>query len=223
MMRGGPGRGDPGRIDYSNVTLKMVLAQAYGVRGDQIQAPDWLNTERFDITAKLNPKATKEEFSLMLQNLLASRFKMAIHHAPKEYSVYALVIAKSGHKLKESVHDRVGDLPPGSSRTNTQPGPAIHLEAGHLEAKRVSIHDLLEATLAGRMDRPVVDLTGLTGVFDVRLDWQPVEAQQDGAVSDNLAGIVSAFERQLGLTLQGRKIAMDTVVIDHAERIPVGN
>ncbi len=223
MMRGGPGRSDPGRIDYSNVTLKMVLAQAYGVRGDQIQAPDWLNTERFDITAKLNPNATKEQFSLMLQNLLESRFTMAIHHAPKEYAVYALVIAKRGHKLKESVQERAGGSPPGASGANTQPAPAIRLEAGHLEARGVSIHDLLEATLAGRMDRPVVDLTGLTGAYDLTLDWQPVDAQRDTAASDNLAGIVSAFQKQLGLTLQGRKMAMDTIVVDHAERIPVGN
>ncbi len=223
MMRGGPGRGDPGRIDYSNVTLKMVLVQAYGVRGDQIQAPDWLSTERFDITAKLNPNTTKEQFSLMLQNLLASRFKMAIHHVPKEYAVYAVGIARSGHKLKESAHGRTGDSPPGVSSGNTQPGPAIHLEAGHLDARRVSVHDLLEATLAGRMDRPVVDLTGLTGVFDLTLDWLPVEVQQDTGVSDNSAGIVSALQRQLGLTLQGRTIPMDTIIVDHAERIPTAN
>jgi uncharacterized protein (TIGR03435 family) len=73
------------------------------------------------------------------------------------------------------------------------------------------------------MDRPVVDLTGLTGVFDLTLDWLPVEVQQDTGVSDNLAGIVSALQRQLGLTLQGRTIPMDTIIVDHAERIPTAN
>src|SRR5450759_2140572 len=105
MMRGGPGSADPGQITYSNVSLKNVLMNAYAVKGYQINGPKWLDSERFDIVAKIPKGATKEEFKLMLQNLLAERFKLTLHHETKELPMYALVVGKGGSKLKESVDD----------------------------------------------------------------------------------------------------------------------
>jgi uncharacterized protein (TIGR03435 family) len=104
-MRGGPGTPDPGQITYTNVSLKNVLMNAYGVKGYQINGPKWLDSERFDIVAKIPKGATKETFKLMLQNLLAERFKLALHHETKELPMYALVVGKGGPKLKESVDD----------------------------------------------------------------------------------------------------------------------
>jgi len=105
MMRGGPGSADPGQITYSNVSLKGILTTAYGVKGYQINGPKWLDSERFDIVAKIPKGATKEQFQLMLQNLLAERFKLTLHHETKELPMYALVVGKGGPKLKESVDD----------------------------------------------------------------------------------------------------------------------
>lgn len=105
MMRGGPGSADPGQITYSNVSLKSILTTAYGVKGYQINGPKWLDSERFDIVAKIPKGATKEQFQLMLQNLLAERFKLTLHHETKELPMYALVVGKSGPKLKESVDE----------------------------------------------------------------------------------------------------------------------
>ena len=84
QMRGGPGTPDPGQLTYTNVSLKNVLTNAYGVKGYQINGPKWLDSERFDITAKIPKGATKEQFKLMLQNLLAERFKLTLHHETKE-------------------------------------------------------------------------------------------------------------------------------------------
>jgi len=101
-MRGGPGTPDPGQVTLTNVTQKMLLARAYGVQDYQISGPGWLESERYDIVAKVPEGATKEQFQAMLQNLLAERFKLTLHHETKELPQYALVVAKNGPKLKES-------------------------------------------------------------------------------------------------------------------------
>ena len=101
-MRGGPGTPAPGQVTLTNVTQKMLLARAYGVQDYQISGPGWLESERYDIVAKVPKGATKEQFQAMLQNLLAERFKLTLHHETKELPQYALVVAKNGPKLKES-------------------------------------------------------------------------------------------------------------------------
>lgn len=102
MMRGGPGSEDPGRVDWSNVSLRQMITNAFNVKDYQVQGPDWLNAERFDVTAKIPPSTTREQYRLMIQKLLADRFKLTVHHESKEHAVFALVVAKGGSKLKES-------------------------------------------------------------------------------------------------------------------------
>jgi uncharacterized protein (TIGR03435 family) len=100
-------------LTYTNVSLKNILMNAYGVKGYQINGPKWLDSERFDIAAKIPKDTTKEQFKLMLQNLLAERFKLTLHHETKELPMYALVVGKGGAKLKESVED--GTAAPGGA------------------------------------------------------------------------------------------------------------
>lgn len=124
MMRGGPGSADPGQITYSNVTLKNLMVNAYAVKEYQINGPKWLDSERFDIVAKIPKGATKEEFKLMLQNLLAERFKLTLHHETKDLPMYALVVGKGGSKLKESVADDAtasGAAPQGGAAGSVGP------------------------------------------------------------------------------------------------------
>jgi uncharacterized protein (TIGR03435 family) len=101
-VRGGPGTPDPGQATFSNVTQRLLLAKAYGVQDYQISGPGWIDTERYEIVVKVPKGATKEQFMVMLQNLLAERFKLTLHHETKELPLYALVVAKNGPKLKES-------------------------------------------------------------------------------------------------------------------------
>ena len=102
MMRGGPGSDDPGRVDWNNVSLRQMITNAFNMKDYQVQGPDWLNTERFDVVAKVPGDTTREQFRLMIQKMLTERFKMTFHHESKEHAVYALVVAKGGPKLKES-------------------------------------------------------------------------------------------------------------------------
>jgi uncharacterized protein (TIGR03435 family) len=104
-MSGGPGTPDPGQLTYTNVSLKNVMINAYDVNDYQINGPNWLDRERFDIVAKIPQGTTKEQFRLMLQSLLAERFKLALHHETKELPMYALVLGKGGSKLKEAVEE----------------------------------------------------------------------------------------------------------------------
>ncbi len=105
MMRGGPGTPDPGQITYSNVTLKNVIMNAYDVKSYQVSGPPWLDSERYDIVAKIPKDTTKEQFRIMLQNMLTERFKLTLHHSSKEVPMYALVVGKGGPKMKEAAED----------------------------------------------------------------------------------------------------------------------
>jgi uncharacterized protein (TIGR03435 family) len=100
--RGGPGSNDPGRISYPVITIKTLLMNAYDVKEYQISGPEWLNTERFVVEATMPPETTKAQFRTMLQNLLAERFKVAVHRETKEMQKYSLVVAKGGPKMKEA-------------------------------------------------------------------------------------------------------------------------
>src|SRR5437868_2950308 len=91
-IRGGPGTPDPGQFTCTNVTIKLLMINAYNVKGYQIAGPDWMDSERFDITAKISPDTTKEQFQQMLQNLLKERFHLTLHHQNKEMPMYALVV-----------------------------------------------------------------------------------------------------------------------------------
>jgi uncharacterized protein (TIGR03435 family) len=104
-MSGGPGTSDPGRISYTNITLRRVLLASYDVKSYQLIGPDWLDIARFDIAAKIPEGATKEELQAMLRELLASRFKMTTHRESKELSVYTLLVAKNGPKIKPQAPD----------------------------------------------------------------------------------------------------------------------
>jgi uncharacterized protein (TIGR03435 family) len=197
MMRGGPGSPDPGQITYSNVTLKNVVMNAYGVKGFQISGPGWLDSERYDIVAKVPRGATKAEFMVMLQNLLAERFKLTLHREKKDLPMYALVVGKNGPKLKESVDDpapKEGDVPKGGGPADgpgaamgritmgkdgfpVLPGrgaTAMMLTSGgaRMNANRQTMAGLAEM-LSGQLDLPVVDMTGLKGNYDFTLSFAP--------------------------------------------------
>ena len=100
-LRGGPGTNSPGQMSGS-ATLKTLLMRAYGMKSYQISGPAWMESERYEIAAKIPAGTTKEEAALMLRSLLADRFGLAAHRETKELPIFALVAGKSGPKLKPS-------------------------------------------------------------------------------------------------------------------------
>ena len=198
-------RNDPGMVGYSSATLKSLIARAYNVREHQISGPNWLASERYDIVAKHPPNTPKYQIPLMMQSLLAERFKLALHREPKVLPVYALVLGKNGPKLKAA--DAAGSL-------RMEMGPK-----GRKMTGQVTIARLVEV-LSNMLDRPVLDMTELAGPFDIELEWTPDGAPAE--TSDN-PSIFAAIQEKLGLRLEARKSSVDILVIDRVEKVPVEN
>lgn len=186
--RGGPGTADPTRFTASNFSLSGLISMAYDLRPYQLSAPSWLNSERFDIAAKVPPGATKEQFRVMLQNLLAERFKLVIHRETKELPMFELVVGKSGPKFKES-EDQADSLPdpgmppPPSGRMAMGKDGFPEMPAGRTmmmimpgRARMAAYKETMEAfagRLSGSAGRPVMDGTGLKKKYDFTLTFAP--------------------------------------------------
>jgi uncharacterized protein (TIGR03435 family) len=157
------------RVIGTNVSLEMLLERAYRIFPFQISGgPSWANSDRFDVEGKAEGNPTREQFMLMLQSLLADRFKLAIHRETKEMPVYELTVAKGGVKFKEG--KCVGE--PGPSNPC---GGVSGSRRGMLIGRVTSVADVAES-LSGTLGRVVVDKTGLTGNYDFDLHWTPDES-----------------------------------------------
>ena len=211
---------DAGRLTYTNVSLSDAIAQAYRVQHGQISGAAWLDTERFDIAAKIPADIAMDQIPRMLQALLADRFKLQLHREIKKLPVYALVVSKNGLKLQRA--ESSGGLSAGFN-----PGRA------HMSG-RFSMPQLADY-LSHRLGRPVLDQTALEGVYAVALDWVPDSTDEPGSapVSPPAAGegttvasgpsIFTALREQLGLTLVATRGPVEILVIEHAEKVPTEN
>jgi uncharacterized protein (TIGR03435 family) len=187
---GGPGTKDPTRIHYPNISLRQLLTNAYDVKPFQISGPAWLDTERFDIDGTMPPGTTKEQFRIMLQNLLADRFKAAIHRETKELPIYSLEVARSGSKLKPSADVPLAANPDDPISLPSQPkigadgfpeippqprgrNPVMFIGMPtrvKLLGQDATMEDLTDR-LTFQLNRPVTDKTGLKGKFDFTLTF----------------------------------------------------
>ncbi|MCL4851422.1 MAG: TIGR03435 family protein [Bryobacteraceae bacterium] len=178
------------RAEYNYMSLRQLIADAYQVRPFQVVCPDWLLTERFDIVAKMPAASRKEDAPLMLQSLLADRFKLAVHRESREEDVMALVVGKEGPNLVESPSATAEELPQetapftnrkrdGSSSTSFMMGEVSvrftidqATSSVHWEASRMAMADLAHLLMRADLGngRPVVDRAGLRGSYEVALD-----------------------------------------------------
>jgi uncharacterized protein (TIGR03435 family) len=225
LVRGGPGSTGPGAITFTNIDLFSLVTMAYGVNAYQLVGPGWLGATRFDITAKLPPGATREQYRLMLQNLLAERFKLAVHRDKKEGRVFDLAVAKNGPKLKESADDPAAAADDGSLQPPpSAPRPPVGYNGPMaLLCARCSIEQFT-ARLAGLLGQPVSDATGLNGRYDIRLQYSLAGLQTGPSVdADVPATIFDALQEQLGLKLEPKRGMIDLLAIDHIEKVPTEN
>jgi uncharacterized protein (TIGR03435 family) len=202
----GGSKGSEGQVVFTNVPLRRLILRAYGIQDFELVGPDWMANVRFDIAAKYPADSTSEQRPLMLQNLLAERFHLAVHRTTKEMPAYALVVAKNGPKLGASKEG-------GNSTNSTR---------GRFEDKAVSMAGLAKQ-LEEVLEHPVGDKTGLTGVYTLKLEWTPDE--QPGSPAEQPLGpsIAIALQEQLGLKLQTQKLPMEIIVVDRVDRTPVEN
>lgn len=215
--KAGGGRGsmnsDPGRITYTNVSLRDCLMAAYDMKDYQISGPDWMRADRFDIKATAAGAASDDAMKLMLQKLLIARFQMSVHREKRELPVYAMVIAKGGTKLHESET-------PGKSN--------MRMTSGGVAFTSVTVQELIDdlsRLRTAEMDRPVVDDTGLKGRYDFTVTLFASQEEMMAAMSkgDFGSSIFTLIQEQLGLKLEARKLPLDMVIVDKADKVPTEN
>ena len=242
---GGPGTKDPGRWTTNNWTLSNLVTLAYNLNRYNYSGPDWMDTERFNIIAKVPEGATKDQFRTMVENLLFDRFKMKVHRETREMAGYDLVVAKGGPKLAEAVEDPPGAAPAGTSGPlkfdsegfpELPPGRDSTMIIANGRA-RMRRHNYTMAELASQiafqLAKPVNDASGLRGKYDFVLFWStggPARApatSESGALpappEDTGPNLFNALQQQLGLKLEPRKVSVSVLVVDHMEKVPTEN
>jgi uncharacterized protein (TIGR03435 family) len=244
---------DPTRITWTNVWLERVIQVAYDFPGDRISGPDWLGSARCTIVASLPMGTRVADFRLMLQKLLAERFKLATHRGTKDVSGYGLEVAKNGLKIAGEIQPIAANrddakvpsaisalvMVDPSGFPAPRPGNAVYAPGSGFEAT-IAVSGRNRATvlnhsmpavaqfLGNLVAAPVEDRTGSKGTYSFHLEYAPGPSgatgdSAAGAASDPGADVFAAVQEQLGLRLVAKKVPVETLVIDHLEKIPTGN
>jgi uncharacterized protein (TIGR03435 family) len=205
------------RLLERGYSVKGLIAAAYDLNPKTISGePGWANSEHYDIEA-VTPGAvrpTHDEQMKMLRALLTERFKLTFHREKKDFSIYALEIAKGGPKLKAAA----------DANAPATVGPGIaYPERIELPGRNATVGELASLLQRAILDRPVVDRTGLTGRYDFMLIWAPNDSEFGGAgpkASENAPSppLFEALQQQLGLKLEATRGAVDALVVDGVER-----
>ena len=230
-----------GLFRASNFLLSQYIAFAYKLSPEeakrvQLQLPKWANTSEYDIVARASGNPTKDQFRLMMQALLAERFKLLEHYETKEMAVWALTLDKPG-KLGPSLRQHKDDGVPCATasasgeepeRTTTggfpvQCGTVVHFPGKTSGIASLGARALTSSVLANvlgvwyQTDKPVVDDTGL-GLVDFLLEFTPDRMTNTGRMYDpDAPTFLEALKEQLGLKFVSRKVSIQAMVIDHIE------
>lgn len=251
----GPNRVDVGlRMDgsqahFGSLSLKDYIAMAYRVTASRVSGPDWIASERFDISAKLPEGGTRDQIPEMLQALLSERFQLKLHHETKELSAYALVLGKSPLKVTKTPDAAAPDAQGAVNVTASGSIAGVSVDLGNgsyytfannqFEFKKTSM-DVVAERLERFLDRPIVNMTALTGNYDLTLALTPEDYRALLVRSAVNAGVslpppaprlldngppVSLFDSldRLGLHLDARKLPLDMVIVDQALQTPTDN
>lgn len=201
---GGSGPSPGGRFTVHNMPLSGLIGGAYGVNRNRMEnVPGWLDTDRFDIVAKadMDGAPNKAQVTAMLRKLFADRLNLRSHFEKKEATIYALTVQSSGPGLTPSTSDPNVPGPGGMTR-----------QPGHWRVTALNVNmETFAGGLQGVLDQPVIDRTGLSGHFDITLDWSPDD-------STDFPDLFTALKDQLGLKLESTKGLVEIFVIDHVEK-----
>lgn len=246
-------RADPQGRTISGMVLRQLIVQSYGIQPNQlIGGPDWLTTDRWDIQLRADGPVTPPQANLLMQKMLADRFKLGVHRETRELPVFELRLARSdgkpGPELKPAAVDcgaqgrgRVGAPPPPPAGAGPGAaagrGPALGggcmlmMTMGSVQVAGQPL-TALTTFLSGQLGRPVIDKTGLSGAFDLKLSWTPDGAGRAGGgpplnlppgapapppIDPNGPSIFTALQEQLGLKLEPSRGPVEVLVIDSVQ------
>jgi uncharacterized protein (TIGR03435 family) len=233
----GSSNGNPGTFSVVNLSLRRVIGIAYRISAplirDRIVGPAWIDSSRFDITARLAQGADTNRVPEMLKALLAERFALTAHVEMRDISGYALVRARKDDQLgpqltrssldcsrrDDSVSRSVGDVIRSATPTCTM-ASAVDANGGILRGGGRTMDDLAR-NLTGQVRRTVIDRTGMSGTYDFILRWTPENFQSvapEAGPSRDGTSILTALQEQLGLKLEEERVPTEFLIIDRVER-----
>jgi uncharacterized protein (TIGR03435 family) len=238
----------PGRYSAVNVTLRLMLRQAYGIPDFRMSGgPNWIDVDRFDVEARADDAAAQgQPVTLMLRSLLEERFKLTVYTETRDSPIYALVVARSdgkprseiklGSQLRRSGADCLPPTAPAGAPAPPPPPPGAGAGRGDqcpsiqgpglISGRKMTMARLADA-LAPSVSRVVIDRTSLDGNFDLDLQWLPDQPRQGGPLANGAGGFVpspdlpsifTAVQEQLGLKLDSQRGPADILVIERAEK-----
>ena len=201
-----------GRITLDNVSLRECVMFAYSIplgREYELVGPGWLEAEKFDIAATFPPATSRGLVRDMVRNLLAERFGLKVHRESRNLKAYALVKARGGPKLTQSVSGDNDD-------------DSFTFREGHVTVRAMSMASFADrlSGSAFHLDRPVVDRTGIVGAYDFTLEWAPNGLSVDERPG---ASLFTAIQEQLGLKIDAQRIAASILVVDQINKVPSSN
>ena len=197
------------RVTVIDNSLKDLIRLAYQVKEYQISGPAWMATEKYEIAATMPAGANRSQVPEMLQTLLAERFHLKLHRETRKMAVYALVAAKGGPKLTAATA-------PANGRGGTG---WVNSTGGRVGAKDSSVAAFADL-LSKAAERPVIDMTGLTGLYDFDLTYTP---ELSATAAEPGATLETALLEQLGLRLEKREMQVEVLVIEGADKVPTEN
>jgi uncharacterized protein (TIGR03435 family) len=196
-----------GRLNFNSVSVKECIMAAYELRNYQVVGPAWLSSDRFDIVAAADGPASNAELRAMLKTLLADRFQLRVHVEARELAAYRLIVTKNGPKLTPAATDQAG---------------GYTLDGGSIAFRAISMSAFIEYLSRLRaIDRPVVNGTGIDGLFDFELklfetrpDMPLSELKRAFSEWDQGTSIFTDLQEQLALKLQPEKDPFSVVIVD---------
>ena|SRR5215472_14460508 len=189
---------DNGLLTYTNFTLRRLISNAYGVTEGQIVGPAWISDNLYHVHARLPAGVSRSDVPAMLRAMLAERFKLVVERVKKKTPVYALVVAKGGHRMKPVVNGDSGY------------GGGIR----RIDGRGITMATFAKLLSSRATDRAVVDSTGLDGKFAFSLEWAP---------EPDDPSVYIAVQEQLGLKLDPRRMLVEVITVTHAEPHPTEN
>jgi uncharacterized protein (TIGR03435 family) len=226
--------------------LKQVILRVFDIGDDQLIGPGWMTSECYDILAVVPAGAPKEQIPLMFQALLAERFGLRFHRETKLTSAYALIVLDGGPKFTEAASEDGFDPLEETGKISLEGGrmSATTVSRGryglvkntleypniffHREFVRITMKDFARAITRSSENRPVVDMTGLTGFYRLTVDIGgpkelPWDDEADLSVPAASGDPLRESLKKLGLKLERRNLPFEKFIIDHVEKTPTQN
>lgn len=203
-----------------NLELRKIIASSFRIQDKMvIGGPSWLDSERYDIEGRGDPNIADVDVWDMMRSLLAERFQLTYRIEEREMGVYVMSLAAGGHRLGDPAQGRCAD----AIKAGTECG-AIRFPPFGVAIDNMPIGALTAVLARSLQDRPVVDNTGLTALYDTTVRWMPFDMtpEQRAAIPDDVRppdmSLFDAFDRQAGLKLEARRQRIDVLVIDSIQR-----